>query len=209
MMMIKRSTARLRLSALAIRIAAVAALLCVHSSFAQISILGKDSRDKVLSGFFSQNNNVAVIILGLNANFGTNRLNSDMIENAIRGNSGARILDGVFGGTNSLELRIWDTNLNAFAYYDFQTRTNLPVTTNTVSRVGLVEQLLFKTLNNFRFASNGVALTGIIKSDGNSYGEAILGKSGTNRILVLDNYALGLNTTNYVQVREGVVEEWK
>jgi len=190
-----------------IRIAMV--LLCVLQGSAQIITLGKDARDKVLSQFFSQNGNTAVLMIGLNNNFGANRLNSDIIENALRGNSGARLLDGLFTGTNRLQLRIWDTNLAAFVTYEFQTSTNMPVSSNGVSRIWLPELLKYKTLDNFRFSSNGTILTGIIKADGTSYGEAIAGKSGTNRVLVLDNYALGLSTTNYIDVREGVVTEFR
>lgn len=180
---------------------------CRRSHAQSILLLGKDTRDKVLAQFFAQNGNAVAIIVGLNANFGTNRLNSDMIENALRGNSGARVLDGRFSATNSFAVQVWDTNTSTFQAFDFTLRTNLPVTTNVVSRIGMPEQLEYKLLDNFRLASNNIPLSGIVWLNGSSYGGSIAGKTGTNRLLVLDNYALGTSTTNWVDVTQGIVTE--
>lgn len=180
------------------------------SASGQIVILGKDARDKWLAAFFGANGNTATLISGLNANFGSGRLNSDLIENVLRGNNGARTFDGLVTLTNGFQLRIWDTNAAAFQVYDFILRTNTPVTTNVISRVGVPEQLEFKTLDNARLMSNGVALSGIMWAQGVNYETTIAGKSGTNRVLVLNNYTLGASgTTNWMDVTQGVVTEAK
>lgn len=181
----------------------------VAGVFGQIALPGKDPRDKLLPAFLSQNGNAATWIQGLNANFGTNRLTTDLLEDAWRGNSGARKLDGLFTGTNRWSVRVWDTNAAAFQAYEFLLQNNAPVTSNNVSRVGVPEVLQSKTLNNWMAQTNGTAQTGVMVAQGTSAGKTVLGKGGTNRVLVLDNYALGYATTNWVDVVDGVVTEVK
>lgn len=164
-----------------------------------IVVLGKTADDKVLIGFLNQNGNANTLLSGLNS-YGTTRLGNNLLPLTIDG----RILNGTFDGTNRLVLRTWDTNLATLQVFEFTLNTNVPLSTNVVSRVGFPENLQNKTLNNWKAATNGVAQSGVLVARGNDFGMAVAGKAGTNRIQILDAYTWA-TPTNYLEFKEGVL----
>lgn len=118
----------------------------------QIHILGKDTRDQFLSGFWTVNANASNVIQGLNANAGTNKFLNSLLPDIVS----AKTLSGDITGTNLFRLKAWDTTLAGFQFFDFNFTNTVP-NSNGVSRVGMVETLANKTLaTSTRFDGTGM-----------------------------------------------------
>jgi len=175
---------------------AIALLVLVLPLHAQRTVIGNSTYDKVLPGFFGQNNNAGTTIQGLNQNAGTNRLADVILPALITG----RTLSGQFTGTNSFQIRTYNSSLGNYQLFNFNFLGNPAAQddTNTVSRVGAKELLSNKTLDLPNFASNGVSTTGIVKADGTSGAKFIQGKSGTNSWSIQSDLNVGTNALVFV-----------
>src|SRR5262245_25701379 len=102
-----------------------------------IVILGRDDNDKVLTKFWQQNGNASNLIAGVSANAAGAKFSDAVLPALITG----KTWSGTFTGTNSFKLQTWDSVLSLMQSFEFFLTNNVPLSTNTVSRVGFPEQL--------------------------------------------------------------------
>jgi hypothetical protein len=168
------------------------------SCHAQIHILGRNTLDTVLPAFFTRQTNGPTTIDGLNANAGGHRFADALMPLSFA----AKVWDGTQTGTNRMILQTWDTNNAAYQQFEFTLNGGLPLSVNTVSRIGFPETNTYKIFNLWRAQTNGTFQTGVLVARGTSYGDAIAGKTGVNRIPILHTYETG--ATNYMEFTDGV-----
>lgn len=183
-------------------------LLClaflVRPAWGQIELLGNHTSDKVLPLFWSSGTNAATTIQGLNANRGTNTFSDAILPAVMSG----KTWSGVIVGTNLFVLKTWDTNNGAFQEFHFTLNGSGALSSNTVSRVGILETNSHKHLNLPRFQTNGAPMIGVIVGMGTSPAKAVAGVAGETKVLIAHEYAWSSVTTNsahYLTVTDGVV----
>jgi len=151
---------------------------------APITVLGMSQRDKVLASFWAQQGNTPNTIAAINANNGSTRWEDDTLPLTITGSG--RSLSGKFTGTNAFAIQTYSASLSRYDKYTWDWISApesiygvLPADTNTVSRVGMPEPLLYKDLFFTRFANSSGFLSGALMANGTNQATATPIISGT------------------------------
>ncbi len=138
--------------------------------------LGVSTRDKVLAAFWNQQTNAPNTVTGLNLYHGTTRWVDDLLPLIITG----KILSGTFYPTNSFEFESWDAADSVYQTFNFDWNDGVQSSPNTISRVGVAEELSSKTMFGTKFTNSSGYMTGVLYAQGSTAVKAIPAVTGTN-----------------------------
>ncbi len=130
------------------------------SSFGQITLLGKDPKDKVVPAFFAQNTNTTSIVQGLNANAGTNVFAYTLSPYTI-----LRATGGLGVSLSSFKMLLSDGTLYSYAGGTFTCPNNVTGYVTITVTSGTVAFTTTTTATDVVYAGRISAVSGAVTVD--------------------------------------------